>query len=87
VPNLRVFFRRNGTQLPVTHNPEDYKPGDLVTWLLPGNLPHIGIVSTRSKGANPLIVHNIGAGPQLEDVLFKYKITGHYRYKPDETTH
>ena len=82
VPNLQVFFRRNGIELPVTHNPADYKPGDLVTWRLPGNLPHIGIVSTKRNGANPLIVHNIGAGPQIQDMLFKYPITGHYRYKP-----
>jgi len=27
-----------------------------------------------------MIVHNIGAGPKLEDVLFDWKITGHYRY-------
>jgi len=82
VPNLQVFFRRRGTVLPVTRNPGDYQPGDLVTWMLPGNLPHIGIVSSRRNGDNPLIVHNIGAGPKIEDMLFEYKITGHYRYKP-----
>ncbi len=52
--------------------------------MLPGNLPHIGIVTdelSRDK-KRPLIVHNIGAGPVLEDMLFSYKITGHYRYKP-----
>jgi uncharacterized protein YijF (DUF1287 family) len=27
-----------------------------------------------------LIVHNIGLGPKMEDVLFQWKITGHYRY-------
>jgi hypothetical protein len=27
-----------------------------------------------------MIVHNIGAGPRMEDVLFDWKITGHYRY-------
>jgi hypothetical protein len=27
-----------------------------------------------------MIVHNIGSGPKLEDVLFSWKITGHYRY-------
>ncbi len=84
VPNLQVFFTRHGTQLPVTNNAQDYKPGDIVSWMLPGNLPHIGIVTDRvsSSSAHPLIAHNIGAGPKLEDMLFDYKITGHYKYVP-----
>jgi len=57
-------------------------PGDLVTWMLPGNLPHIGIVIDEKSrdGKRPLIVHNIGAGPKINDMLFDYPITGHYRY-------
>lgn len=84
VPNLAVFFQRKGVVLPVTTRRDDYKPGDLVTWNLPGNLPHIGIVTDleSSISANPLIVHNIGSGPKLEDMLFDYRITGHYRYVP-----
>ncbi len=81
VPNLRRFFERHGQSLSVSDRAVDYRPGDLVTWILPANLPHIGIVSGRLSGSgNPLIVHNIGAGPQLEDVLFSYPISGHYRY-------
>jgi len=85
VPNLQVFFTRKGKSLAVTDEAEDYRAGDLVTWMLPGNLPHIGIVvSQRSgDGKRPLIVHNIGAGPTLEDMLFQYRITGHYRYWPE----
>ena len=84
VPNLQVFFTRHGKPLPVTARGVDYAPGDLVTWRLPGNLPHIGMVTDRRSvdGARPLIVHNIGAGPKLEDMLFDYEITGHYRYLP-----
>jgi len=84
VPNLQVFFTRHGTVLPLTDNAQDYKPGDIVTWMLPGNLPHIGIVTDQvsSNSGNPFITHNIGAGPKLEDMLFDYKITGHYRYAP-----
>jgi uncharacterized protein YijF (DUF1287 family) len=26
------------------------------------------------------VVHNIGRGPKMEDVLFSWKITGHYEY-------
>lgn len=83
VPNLQVFFRRQGRELPVTKRAEDYRPGDLVTWMLPGNLPHIGIVSDRlgASGAR-MIVHNIGRGPKLEDRLFEFPITGHYRFFP-----
>lgn len=62
-----------------------YSAGDLVTWMLPGNLPHIGIVSDKISPdtGNPMIVHNIGSGPELSDTLFVYPITGHYRYVPD----
>ena len=83
VPNLQTFFSRNGEILPVSTNPKDYSPGDIVTWMLPGNLPHIGVVtSEKSVSGNPLIVHNIGAGPKLDDMLFSFEITGHYRYVP-----
>ncbi len=83
VHNLRRYFERHGSALPVTKMVVDYKPGDLVTWRLPGNLPHIGIVTDRPapSGAR-LIVHNIGQGTRLEDMLFSYPITGHYRYLP-----
>jgi len=85
VPNLQVFFTRKGKSLPITREPDDYRPGDLVTWMLPGELPHIGIVVDRKApgSGSPLIVHNIGAGPKMEDALFSFKITGHYRYLPE----
>lgn len=84
VPNLQVFFRRHGTELPVTEQGADYQPGAIVSWLLPGNLPHIGIVSNQLVPGTdrPMIVHNIGAGPKLEDMLFAYPITGHYHFAP-----
>jgi uncharacterized protein len=82
VPNLMVFFARKGKALPVTNRGEDYAPGDLVTWDLGGNVPHIGIVvDQKATGAGRyLVVHNVGQGPKMEDVLFGWKITGHYRY-------
>ena len=82
VPNLQVFFSRNAVSLQASNDPDDYTAGDLVTWMLPGNLPHIGIVVDRRSAddGRPLVVHNIGAGPKLEDVLFDFPITGHYRY-------
>jgi len=85
VPNLRRFFERHGESITVTQNGSDYRPGDLVTWMLPGNLPHIGVVSDRvGVSGNPRIVHNIGSGPKLEDRLFDFPITGHYRYSSRE---
>jgi uncharacterized protein len=81
VPNLMVFFARKGESLPISRRPNDYAPGDLVTWDLGHNVPHIGIVVDRkSSAARYMIVHNIGEGPKMEDVLFSWKITGHYRY-------
>ncbi|MBT2969443.1 MAG: DUF1287 domain-containing protein [Candidatus Thiodiazotropha sp. (ex Ctena orbiculata)] len=84
VPNLQIFFSRHGLSLPPTLRGSDYRSGDIVTWMLPGNLPHIGIVTdgVSEETGTPLIVHNIGAGPKLEDMLFRYPITGHYRYMP-----
>jgi uncharacterized protein len=82
VPNLAVFFARKGEVLPITTRAEDYSPGDLVTWDLGGGVPHIGIVVDRRpalSSRNP-VLHNIGAGPKIEDVLFTWKITGHFRY-------
>ena len=82
VPNLMVFFGRRGTSLTNTTRAEDYEPGELVTWDLGGGVPHIGIVVNRKSAASGryMVVHNIGAGPKMEDVLFSWKITGHYRY-------
>jgi len=82
VPNLEVFFQRKGEQLAVTQNASDYKTGDIVTWMLGGRLPHIGIVSHKKSadGKRPLIVHNVGGGQVLEDCLFSYEIVGHFRY-------
>ena len=82
VPNLQRFLERNGEVLPPSQVADDYGPGELVTWMLPGNRPHIGIVTDRraSGSGRPMIAHNIGWGPQLEDMLFAYRITGHYKY-------
>jgi uncharacterized protein len=81
VPNLRAFFQRHGTALGVTRDAGSFRAGDVVTWELPGGLPHIGIVADQASArGTPLIVHNIGRGARIEDMLFAYRITGHYRY-------
>ena len=83
VPNLQTFFTRQGARIRGARTAADYQPGDLVTWMLPGNLPHIGFVSDRrdEQSGRPLIIHNIGAGPVEDDILFNYPITGHYRFR------
>ena len=82
VPNLATFFSRHDASLPVTANGDDYKPGDVVAWALADGRPHIGMVTERrsADGKRPLVMHNIGFGPQIEDMLFGLTITGHYRY-------
>jgi uncharacterized protein YijF (DUF1287 family) len=82
VPNLEVFFERNGKKLPVTENSKDYKTGEMVTWMINNKLPHIGIITDKKStdGKRNLIVHNVGGGQVLEDCLFEYKIVGHYSY-------
>ena len=89
VPNLQTFFKHYGEVLPISKSREDYSSGDLVTWKINYNpdtdtwsTDHIGIVVD-----DLMIVHNIGGGVVLEDVLFDYKITGHYRYVPEKYKH
>lgn len=82
VPNLMTFFERHGKSLPITAQASDYQPGHLVCWDLGRGIKHIGIVvdkKDRSSG-NPLIVHNIGQGQVMENVLFEFRIIGHYAY-------
>ncbi len=84
VPNLMCFFSRFGQELIKSNNSGDYKPGDIVCWSLGGGITHIGIlVKERTcDKKRPLVVHNIGGGQVVEDVLFNYTIIGHYRFKP-----
>jgi uncharacterized protein len=80
VPNLQAFFRRHGRALPA-ESPADFVEGDLVTQVLPGNLPHIAVVTGQTgAGGAPLVVHNIGGGTRLEDRLLDFPVTGRYRF-------
>jgi uncharacterized protein len=82
VPNLMYFFSRKGMMLPISRSAADYRAGDIVCWQLPRGMKHIGmIVHQKSKDQQrPLVIHNIGAGQVMEDILFAYPIIGHYRY-------
>ncbi len=83
VPNLKTFFKRQNAEQPVGTDGLTYTPGDVVTQMLPGNKPHIAIVGDvlNDDGTRPLLIHNIGWGAKMEDILFAFPITGHYRYR------
>ncbi len=80
VPNLMTFFKQRDCEVPITKSISDYLPGDIVAWNLGGGITHIGLVSDRKTASGtPLIIHNIGSGAQEEDILFGYRVIGHYR--------
>lgn len=82
VLNLMVYFKRQGKSLPISNAAGDYQPGDVVAWELSNGIDHIGIVTNMVSGSDGryLIVHNIGAGTRIEDVMFAWTIKGHYRF-------
>lgn len=81
VLNLMTYFKRQGKSLPISSSATDYQPGDVVAWELTSGIDHIGIVTNMLSDSEDryLIVHNIGAGTRIEDVLFAWTIKGHYR--------
>lgn len=83
VPNLARLLQRMGAELPLSSDPAAFLPGDIVTSMLPGNLPHVMIVTDRPGAQAPMVVHNIGAGTRVEDRLFDYPLTGHFRPGPE----
>jgi uncharacterized protein YijF (DUF1287 family) len=82
VPNLMAYFKRQGKALAITANAKDYLPGDIVAWDLGGGITHIGMMTNRLSDETKTyrVVHNIGAGARVENILFNWKIIGHYRY-------
>jgi uncharacterized protein YijF (DUF1287 family) len=80
--NLTTYLDRQGKSLPISNDRADYLPGDVVAWELSHGVEHIGILTNLLSEADKhyLIVHNIGAGARVEDVLMTWKIIGHYRY-------
>jgi uncharacterized protein YijF (DUF1287 family) len=82
VPNLMTFFTRKGKSLTAV-SADSFLPGDIVTWDLGGGYDHIGMVTNvwYKPTQHYLVVHNIGNnGTHMDDSLFAWKITGHYRY-------
>lgn len=80
VYNLMTYFTRQKKALPAPFN-GPYLPGDIITWRLENGRPHIGLVSDRSGvSGKAMVIHNIGAGARLEDVLHDWPIIGHFRW-------
>jgi len=81
VPNLRRYFERQGAALKTVGQQRDFRPGDIVTWMLGPGVPHIGILSDRTVAGTDrlMVLHNVGGGAHEEDFLFAYPMTGHYR--------
>jgi uncharacterized protein len=82
VPNLMTYFKRQGKALAISAKPQDYLPGDIVAWDLGGGITHIGLMTNlvSDDAKTCYVAHNIGAGARVENVLFNWKIIGHYRY-------
>jgi uncharacterized protein len=79
VPNLQVYFRRHWDNLTYSAAPPDFQAGDVITVMLPGNLPHIMLLSDKKQANMRLVIHNIGRGTKEENSFGLYNITGHYR--------
>ena len=80
VPNLQTYFKRSGWEIEPKDGVRTFAAGDLVTCIVPPNLPHIMIVSDRSSASGRrMVLHNIGRGTQEEDRLADFRITGQYR--------
>lgn len=88
VVNLEAFFERTGAAIPIGQSPDDFQPGDVVTWRLSGNEPHIGIVvaDRDPRSGYPLVVHNLGAGVRKDDLITLSEPVGHFRFAPDRQT-
>ncbi|MDD2867918.1 DUF1287 domain-containing protein [Neomegalonema sp.] len=84
VVNMEAFLERHAQNLTPTRNPQDYQPGDIVSWRISGTQPHMGIVSDKrdERTGVPYIIHNIGAGVKEENMLFLSPPVGHYRFAP-----
>lgn len=81
VPNLETWLYRSGHEL----KGQNWQAGDLMTCRLPGNLPHIVIVSEPAdrKAILLRVVHNIGRGTREEPILMT-GLSGvrHFRFLP-----
>ena len=86
---MQTFFKRHGKSLTIRTHDSAYAVGDIVTWILPENLPHIDMVIAQvdATTGNPMIVNYIGFAPKIDDMIFDYGMAGHYRFEPSKYNH
>ncbi len=83
VPNLETFLTRAGARVPLGRTGADFLPDDIVTSRVPGNRPHVMIVTDcLAPDGTPMVVHNIGAGTRIEAALFDHDLTAQFRLTP-----
>ncbi|MCI0448166.1 MAG: DUF1287 domain-containing protein [Chlorobi bacterium] len=79
VPNQMVWFSKHWEEI----TSSKYEPGDVVAWDMnsDGWGDHIGIVSDKSRGDTPYLIHNFPDPGYVaeEDILNRWEIVGHYR--------
>lgn len=87
-PNLIAYFSAYAQRKSIDLNPKDakdWRPGDIVFWKLPFGKDHVGMLSFgRNADGFPLVIHNIGNGPQEEDVLRSWTLVGRFRFPKGE---
>ncbi|MCW1883913.1 DUF1287 domain-containing protein [Luteolibacter flavescens] len=82
VQNLQRYFKHQGAELKSTRETGDYKPGDVVVWMLSSGELHCGVVvpGPGERRSEAWVVHDIGSGPKWENALTNYQLYGHYRF-------
>ena len=79
---IRKFLNKNYPDSKIK-NSEAYLPGDIIVW----DNWHIGLlIDEKVPGTDRYyVVHNMGSGPQKEDVFYDDGYLDHYRWKPFKT--
>ncbi len=79
VPNIETWLSRQNAE----RTPHNWQPGDIISMRLPGNLPHMGIISDRkSSSGRWLVIHNIGNRVIEGDIIDRFDQQKRYRYIP-----
>ena len=77
--NLIMYFENSNLFSRI--NEEDYKPGDIIFWILDSGKDHAGIVSDTKSKKDYLMLHHLHTYPSEDNVLRNWKIIKHYRLR------
>lgn len=79
VPNIETWLARQGTE----QSAHSWQPGDIISMRLPGNLPHIAIISDKQdEDGQWLVIHNIGRGVREEKAIGLFNNERRFRFLP-----